>query len=339
MRQAQEIKALPYLAKVYADRYNVFINIQGCSAYSDGHSITVPKLDVSTQELERVLFGFVAHEAGHIRFSDYKVLNKISNDDRLRVLVNILEDARIEKLMSRTFIGVYDNLELVNRSLYKTQLNDFKRTSSMPKLQLLFNYLMYTSQSIVNQYRDAALMSRLTYQELSCLINPQGLEELKSLLYENCPKLESTEQVYELAKRIDKLFCSKTFFVPDFRRFAIRYNLTSAFDQANCIATAALYGQKFDYPVLCPSQFLSKVHKIKPYAQKHGLAYTVKQLMKECYPTFLCPKPMDLFNRLILKPSDLLPAEVIKEAKDYADKSLGGSEHLKHYERFMDNEF
>lgn len=335
MRQAETLPALSLLASVYANRYGVNIKIAGCTASCDGTTITIPNLDISTPALERILLGFVAHEAGHIRYSDYSVFKLTSNDNCLRTLVNILEDARIEHCMADNFVGVRDNLELVNRSLYKTQLSDFDKVSTLPKLQVVYNYIMYTSQSIINNYRDADLMSDLTFQELTCLINPELLEELKSCLYKFCPNFQSTFDVLNASKTIDRLFCNPNFFVPDFRRFALRYNLTSAFDQQNCIKTAALYGQHFDYPVLCPSPFKSNTTKLKPEIAKHHLNYSPEQLLRQCYPDFISPKPLSVFHSLGLDTESSLSMDQFKDGKQRADNAVAGAADLNAHNKFM----
>lgn len=335
MKPADSLPALSLLASIYANRYGVNIKIAGSTASCDGTTITIPNLDISTPALERILLGFVAHEAGHIRYSDYDVFKQTSNDSRIRTVMNILEDARIENLMAHNFTGVRDNLELVNRSLYKTQLNNIDNVSTMPKLQIVYNYIMYTSQSIVNNYRDAKMMSDLHYKELSCLINPQMLDRLRDYLYEYCPTFTSTFDVLAASKDIDVMFRSQNFFVPDFRRFAIRYNLTSAFDQENCIKTAALYGQHFDYPVICPSRFKHDVAKIQPEIAKRHLNYSPEQLLHQCYPDFICPKPLTIFHNFVIKPEDQLSMDAIRDGKQHADNAVAGANDLNAHNQFM----
>ncbi|WKZ86246.1 hypothetical protein N5B55_04670 [Ralstonia pickettii] len=89
---------------------------RGVSAYvqpgPDGEPelVNLPYMpDNATDELVNAIQGFLDHEVAHILFSDFKALKKIKNE-RLHGIMNIIEDARIEKLMAQKFQGSASNL-------------------------------------------------------------------------------------------------------------------------------------------------------------------------------------------------------------------------------------
>ncbi|PLC44475.1 hypothetical protein C0Q88_07290 [Ralstonia pickettii] len=89
---------------------------RGVSAYvqpgPDGEPVLVnlPYMpDNATDELIHAIQGFLDHEVAHILFSDFKALKKVKSE-RLHGIMNIIEDARIEKLMAQKFQGSASNL-------------------------------------------------------------------------------------------------------------------------------------------------------------------------------------------------------------------------------------
>lgn len=89
---------------------------RGVSAYvqpgPDGEPalVNLPYMpDNATDELVNAIQGFLDHEVAHILFSDFKVLKKVT-DERLHSIMNIIEDARIEKAMAQRFQGSGSNL-------------------------------------------------------------------------------------------------------------------------------------------------------------------------------------------------------------------------------------
>lgn len=102
---------LPLIAKAMGRKYNVHINISDKNRPStDGNTIFLPGLSIDgTPEEVCKLNGFLDHEVGHIRFSDFKQLKGCTPLEKL--LSNVLEDPRIERLMEHRYPGVKINLD------------------------------------------------------------------------------------------------------------------------------------------------------------------------------------------------------------------------------------
>lgn len=98
--------ALPIVAAAYAERLGVKISIGGDVAYTDGESINLPVIPENAPQAQAV-WGYLAHEGAHIRFTDFGVQRRPGIHSEL---VNVIEDMRIERLMIRTYPGTAETL-------------------------------------------------------------------------------------------------------------------------------------------------------------------------------------------------------------------------------------
>lgn len=103
--------ALPIVASTYASRYGVPIRL-GRLAQTDGRTIWLPMVDISNNanaDIRSLLFGWLAHEAAHVRWTDFAVTQTIANKVTFS-LTNSLEDVRVERLMIQELPGTEDTL-------------------------------------------------------------------------------------------------------------------------------------------------------------------------------------------------------------------------------------
>lgn len=98
--------ALPIVAAAYAEKFGVKISIGGNVAYTDGESINLPVIPENAPQAQAV-WGYLAHEGAHIRFTDFGVQRRPGIHSEL---VNIIEDMRIERQMIRTYPGTAETL-------------------------------------------------------------------------------------------------------------------------------------------------------------------------------------------------------------------------------------
>jgi Mg-chelatase subunit ChlD len=106
--------AFPIVAASLGNKFGVQIKIEGNAATTDGERITLPALNIDENNaLREVAWGYLAHEAAHIRFSDFRFATIASSRPiRLKIL-NILEDIRIEKEIQAIYPGTKASLEAV----------------------------------------------------------------------------------------------------------------------------------------------------------------------------------------------------------------------------------
>jgi len=96
-------RALPIVAAAYGDQFGVNVVLSGTDAYTDGDTIVLPLLK-KVGGLHDVLFGYLAHEASHCRYSDFDTI-KLCQSPLEQTILNILEDVRVERLIQDVFPG------------------------------------------------------------------------------------------------------------------------------------------------------------------------------------------------------------------------------------------
>ena len=198
-------KTLTMQVHNYAKLWGVQVRVQGGLAFTDGTKITIPRFNTSDEHSCRLACAYLAHESGHIAYSDFNLLSQISKEERLLyTLLNIVEDSRIERLMSKKWIGVYENLLMLNRELSRIAV---KNLDSLPgnTVNLIPRMLQITSwlcQKYIQQYNTELYMLK-TLEVYPCL---QDFTDKLSELLMNAPMCNDTHEAYDLAKKINNLF-------------------------------------------------------------------------------------------------------------------------------------
>ena len=315
--------ALPFMVRNYARQFGVTIEVKGAHAYSTHNSIVIPELNLSDPTLARLTYGFLAHEAGHLRYSDFDTCAQLNNEVLLRI-VNSLEDGRIEYLMARNFVGVYENLELLNQCLMRDNHQILIQGHSWTKLDLLTTTLVLLSQERFNNYPGVAVLKRDYLNELSCLMNEADLHEIIALTY-RLPSCHSTHDIIDLAYDIYDIMQRPSCFVPNFTRFALRYQCTSHFDLENCRRLAAAYGQTFSAPVICPSPDL-KLTAAQDLVKASGITATLAELSSDYVPDFLSPcEPSFMPKSNSAALLERVSSATLETAQDLSDSSAGSA--------------
>jgi hypothetical protein len=109
-RKADLFKALPIVAASLGRKFGVKVMFQGSTAMTDGKSIILPTLTEDSQHVE-ALWGYLAHEAAHIRFTDFDLLREQGKRNALEKNIhNIFEDGVIEREIMKVFPGTASSL-------------------------------------------------------------------------------------------------------------------------------------------------------------------------------------------------------------------------------------
>lgn len=106
---------LERLARTLTDQFNVELVCQGDQAWTDGSRIVIPSVPEPMDEsLERMMVGYLDHELAHVAFSDF---DKASEFERQYPgclgMLNVVEDARIERDAMAKWPGVRRNLDIM----------------------------------------------------------------------------------------------------------------------------------------------------------------------------------------------------------------------------------
>ncbi|MBK1725011.1 cobaltochelatase CobT-related protein [Thiocystis violacea] len=106
-------QAMPIVATALARKFGVAVIVGGTQAQTDGRTIWLPDLPAASN-LRPVAWGFLAHEASHVRHTDMAVFQSAGAASPLRQhLLNILEDIRIEQAIRHQYPGTRATLERV----------------------------------------------------------------------------------------------------------------------------------------------------------------------------------------------------------------------------------
>ena len=198
-------KSLVMQVHNYAKLWGVQVRVQGGLAFTDGTKITIPRFNTSDEHSCRLACAYLAHESGHIAYSDFNLLSQISKEERLLyTLLNIVEDSRIERLMSKKWIGVYENLLMLNRELSRIAVKnlDSLQGNTVNLIPRMLQITSWLCQKYIQQYNTELYILK-TLEVYPCL---QDFTDKLSELLMNAPMCNDTYEAYDLAKKINTLF-------------------------------------------------------------------------------------------------------------------------------------
>jgi cobalamin biosynthesis protein CobT len=108
--------AIEKLGRILAAQYNIQVLFEGNQAYTDGKKIVLPYFKDMKDELKADLNGYLDHEVGHCKFTQFEEVKKVINRFH-KELLNATEDSRIEREMIREFPGTAFHLVPLNDKL------------------------------------------------------------------------------------------------------------------------------------------------------------------------------------------------------------------------------
>lgn len=233
------------IVKHYSRKFNVNIEVNsGEQAYSTHNKIVIPNLDINNPLLARLTYGFLAHESAHLRYSNFDC-NKHINNQLFKEIVNALEDSRVEKLISSSFIGVNENLRLLNNTLALSYIEKFDELYKYTKFQILLAYIFFKGQCVLLDYNYSQQIAERLYDELVYLVNVDDLKDLDQKI-KTLSKVNSTVDVVGVALKIYQVLKRPGFFTPNIESFYKYYKLNNTEDFNFCKQFAASLNQSFE---------------------------------------------------------------------------------------------
>jgi cobalamin biosynthesis protein CobT len=121
---------------IFGRSKDIQVILEGNNAYTDGSTIVLPSLPDSAEiskETAMVIRGYVDHEAGHVRHSDFDVIASIDKDGKsnLRKIHNCLEDVWMEKRVMEEYAGAEKNLRAVAELVSGREIDHLKSNPSL----------------------------------------------------------------------------------------------------------------------------------------------------------------------------------------------------------------
>ena len=186
IRSKDVLNCLPLLASVLGDQYGVQVRIGGSEACTNGKIIQLPSLPMDCEpELLALARSFIDHESGHIRHTDFGVLQAANLDPVTFNLFNCLEDWRVEKKLSSIFPGCRHNLNWLIRRFFVEQAQP--RAGGDPPALAVLDYVLLTVRAWdveeVNMPRLAA--AEVLHQHFPGL--REVLDAILAKVYIHCP--------------------------------------------------------------------------------------------------------------------------------------------------------
>lgn len=140
-----ECATLAMVAKAVSLNYNVDVDISGSNAMTyqkqdpytgkTSYSISIPTVDVLDKQHMRMVRGYLDHEAGHVRFTDFTLLESLRDDPAyVMSLINIAEDIYVEREMGKRYVGCEKNLRWLSKHLF-TENYDKPSIALLRKIQ------------------------------------------------------------------------------------------------------------------------------------------------------------------------------------------------------------
>jgi Mg-chelatase subunit ChlD len=194
-------RALPIVAAAYGDQFGVGVTLSGDDAYTDGKNIVLPLLD-NMSELKDVLFGYLAHEAAHVRDSDFSVV-RLCNSAVEKSLLNIIEDIRIEQCIQEEFPGTQFTLNDMWNYIVEQDMSPPAKPDDNEAAQLL-QYLLHRLRSQILKRRASDQLFSQSQSVVEQTFPLGFFIRLDGLIAKYMPSLTSSKDALALARAILK---------------------------------------------------------------------------------------------------------------------------------------
>ncbi len=195
-------RALPIVGSALGRKLGVQVEVSGQRACTDGQRILIPAFDPKCSEQEAKVWGFLSHEAAHVRYTDFG-LDQSGSPLRHR-LTNLLEDIRIEGAISREYPGTAFSLsEVVRQLVAEGRLS--APTVNDPPVKVLHDGLLMKLRYEILKQNALEQNAHAANQVMKQCFSKALLNDLNTLLAE-VQNLQSTKEVQSLADQIIDLF-------------------------------------------------------------------------------------------------------------------------------------
>lgn len=195
-------RALPIVGAALGRKLGVQVEVSGRNAFTDGERIVLPAFDPERPDQALKIWGFLSHEAAHIRYTDFE-LDQNGSAFRRR-LTNLLEDIRIEQALSQEYPGTAFTLSEVVRQLVAEGRLSAPAKNDPPVKVLHDSLLAMLRYEVLGQkaLKEEASKARLTMADC---FPAKLLKSLGSVLGD-VPHMDSTRKAQQLADKIIALF-------------------------------------------------------------------------------------------------------------------------------------
>ncbi len=186
-------KAIANFVKILSQR-DVPVVFKGTESYTDNKSVVI-SADLSDKNFD-VSAGLALHEASHLKYTDFTVLQDLHNDNtltttqqyRIQGMINWLEDRRIDTLVFKSCPGYKAYYHKLYDHYFRTKDVSIMLKSKKYREETYDNYLAH----IINMMNDSFKSNALDI-----------LPQIVSLIdINNITRYNNTAEIAELAKEV-----------------------------------------------------------------------------------------------------------------------------------------
>ena len=186
-------RAIANFVKILAQR-DVPVVFKGTDSYTDNKSVVI-SADISDKNFD-VSAGLALHEASHLKYTDFTVLEQLYKDDtltyvqqrRIKGMINWIEDRRIDSLVFQSCPGY--------KAYYHKLYDYYFRTADIARM---LKSRKYRQETYGNYEAHIINMMNVSFKSNAL----QALPEVVKLLdINNITRLNNTAEVAELAKQV-----------------------------------------------------------------------------------------------------------------------------------------
>ncbi|OAI04338.1 nitric oxide reductase activation protein [Methylomonas methanica] len=191
--------AFPIVAAAIGNRFGIKVSVGGDQAYTDGQSIQLPAYEGDDPDYQDYAWGLLAHEAAHIRYSDFTL--RYGNSVLRRRLCNAIEDVRIEHELAKDFPGTRLTIRTVIEKMIAK--GDFVASNiNDHPANILYSFVLKSLRAMVLGQSALLPLVEQTEAALKATFPKGAVTRLKGLLSEVPEGLQSERDCLQLTDRI-----------------------------------------------------------------------------------------------------------------------------------------
>jgi cobaltochelatase CobT len=191
--------AFPIVAAAIGNRFGIQVKVGGDQAYTDGKLIQLPAYNGNDPDYQDYAWGLLAHEAAHLRYSDFTLAYGPSV--LRRRLCGAIEDVRIEYELAKDFPGTRLTLRTVIEKMIASGGFVAANQDDHPA-NVLYGYVLKSLRARVLGQTALNPLVEISEQVLKSHFPAGAVIRLKGLLSEVPDSLTSEADCLHLADRI-----------------------------------------------------------------------------------------------------------------------------------------
>jgi cobaltochelatase CobT len=197
-------EAFPIVAAALGHRLGVRVMVQGQTARTDGEMIVIPAYDGNNPQYRDVAWGYLSHEAAHIRYTDFGVFKSAATSPLRKAILNIIEDIRIEKRMAESYPGTRFTIEKTVAQLISEGGYEMPSEVAHPAV-LLQAYLLFGLRSQVLGQTLLKGMAQDAKDRIQQIV-PSKVFDLLETISRDVDMLKDTQEALSLTDQILLMF-------------------------------------------------------------------------------------------------------------------------------------